>query len=191
MKLSNAFYVTHRDDWRKWLEQHHTAEKEVWLVFYKKPSENQNIPYDDAVEEALCFGWIDSIIQKIDEEKYARKFTPRKPNSPWSALNKRRAKQMIAEGRMTGVGLEKIGDALKDDLPTRPRPADTPYVIPPALAQALADNPKALENFNRFTERYKRIAVGWVSSAKREETLMKRIKEFVELTEKNEKIGMK
>ena len=90
-------YVTNRDEWRDWLSRHHATETEVWLIFYKKETCKPTIFYEAAIEEALCFGWIDSIIKKIDATRYARKFTPRKDNSKWSALNKKRAKKMIKE----------------------------------------------------------------------------------------------
>jgi uncharacterized protein YdeI (YjbR/CyaY-like superfamily) len=100
-------YVTTRDKWRRWLAKHYATETGIWLIFYKKETSKPTIPYEDAVEEALCFGWVDSIIKKIDAEKYARKFTPRKDKSNWSELNKKRAKKMIKEGqekRAMGAG---------------------------------------------------------------------------------------
>ncbi|MGB2982026.1 MAG: hypothetical protein WBC77_12350, partial [Candidatus Zixiibacteriota bacterium] len=103
--MSKTLYVTNRDDWRAWLRKNHSSQKEVWLIYYKKHTGKPRIPYDDAVEEALCYGWIDSTIKRIDEEKYAQKFTPRSEKSNWSELNKRRAKKMIREGRMTQAGL--------------------------------------------------------------------------------------
>src|SRR5256885_14789235 len=109
MKISKTLYVTSRDDWRAWLEKNHETEKEVWLIYYKKHTNRPRIPYDDAVEEALCFGWIDSIVQKIDDERYAQKFTPRKSSSKWSESNKRRVRKLLQEGRMTQAGLAKIG----------------------------------------------------------------------------------
>ncbi|UCC32844.1 MAG: hypothetical protein JSW53_03315, partial [Candidatus Bathyarchaeota archaeon] len=92
--MTQKLYVTNRDEWRSWLEKNHEAEKEVWLIFYKKHVGKPSVPYEDAVEEALCFGWIDSIIKKIDEKKFVRKFTPRKSSSRWSELNRKRAQKM-------------------------------------------------------------------------------------------------
>ena len=88
MKVSKTLYITNRDDWRKWLEKNHDKEKEIWLIYYKKNTKKTRIPYDDAVEEALCFGWIDSTVKRLDEEKYAQKYTPRNTNRIWSELNK-------------------------------------------------------------------------------------------------------
>src|SRR5213075_1383965 len=99
--MKKTLYVADRDAWRAWLEENHARENEVWLVYYKKQSGRPRIPYDDAVEEALCFGWVDSIVKKIDEEKFAQKFTPRRDWTKWSELNKRRLRKLIREGRMT------------------------------------------------------------------------------------------
>src|SRR5512137_1551977 len=97
-----------RDAWRVWLEKNHTREKELWLVLYKKNSGKPTVSYDEAVEEALCFGWIDGVIQGIDEEKYATRFSPRRPKSIWSEANKKRVAKMIEQGRITDTGLAKI-----------------------------------------------------------------------------------
>ena len=113
MRSTKELYVMNREDWRAWLEQNHATEKEVWLLYYKKHTGKPTIPYDDAVEEALCFGWIDSLVKRIDDEKYTQKFTPRKNRSVWSESNKKRAKRTIKLGRMTGAGLHKIRAAKK------------------------------------------------------------------------------
>ena len=101
----NQVYFKDRKEWREWLSKNHNIEAGIWLVYYKKETGRTSIEYDDSVEEALCFGWIDSIIKKIDEEKYVRKFTPRKPNSRWSESNKRRVEKMIKE---VGKGIENL-----------------------------------------------------------------------------------
>src|SRR5438309_6482273 len=108
MEITKTLYVTNRDDWRAWLEEHHATEPEVWLIFYRKASGRPRIPYDEAVEEALCFGWIDSLVKRIDDDKFAQKFTPRRDRSKWSALNIRRVRNLIEEGRMTEAGLAKF-----------------------------------------------------------------------------------
>ncbi len=112
MKITKTLYVTTRDEWRSWLEENHKSEKEIWLIYYKKHTGKPRIPYDDAVEEALCFGWIDSIIKRIDEEKYTQKFSPRKQNSAWSDLNKKRVKKLIEEGKMTKAGYETVKEGI-------------------------------------------------------------------------------
>ena len=114
MEITKTLYITNRVDWRAWLERNNDTEKEVWLIYYKKHTGKPRIPYDDAVEEALCFGWIDSTVKRVDDEKFAQKFTPRKNKSNWSDLNKKRAKKMIREGRMTKAGLTKIEEAKRN-----------------------------------------------------------------------------
>jgi uncharacterized protein YdeI (YjbR/CyaY-like superfamily) len=103
---SKTLYVTNRTDWRSWLRKHHDREKEIWLIYYKQLTGKPRIPYEDAVEEALCFGWIDSTVKRLDQERYAQKFTPRRANSHWSVLNKKRAKKMIQAGKMTADKLD-------------------------------------------------------------------------------------
>jgi uncharacterized protein YdeI (YjbR/CyaY-like superfamily) len=107
-----TLHVTKRRDWRAWLKSHHETEKEIWLIFHKKHTGKGRLAYDDAVEEAICFGWIDSIIKRRDEQTYVQKFTPRNLNSRWSSLNVERAKKMIAAGLMTAAGLAKIDPSL-------------------------------------------------------------------------------
>ncbi|MCK4233163.1 hypothetical protein KAX75_01940, partial [candidate division WOR-3 bacterium] len=116
MKATKTLYVTNRKGWREWLEKNYATKKEVWLIYYKKHTGKPIILYEDTVEEALCFGWIDSIIRGIDDEKYARKFTPRTEDSGWSELNKKRAKKMIAAGKMTKAGLQKIEEAKRNGI---------------------------------------------------------------------------
>lgn len=187
MEITETLYVTNRDDWRSWLEKNHETEKEIWLICYKKHSSKPRIPYDDAVEEAICFGWIDSIIQKIDEEKFAQKFTPRKNTRNWSDANKKRVKKMIRQGKMTEAGLAKIHESVNLEIPeSRPEP-DTP----PEFQEALLANDKAREFFDSLAPSYRRQYIGWISSGKREETRRKRVKESMELLEQGKKLGMK
>ncbi|UCE28860.1 MAG: hypothetical protein JSV85_06245 [Candidatus Bathyarchaeota archaeon] len=101
MELTNSLYAVGRDDWREWLRRNHDVKKEIWLIYYKKHTGKPSIPYDDSVEEALCFGWVDSTIKRIDDQRFARKFTPRKARSRWSEANKRRARKMIEERKVT------------------------------------------------------------------------------------------
>jgi len=113
MKMTDELCVTNRDDWREWLKRNHNTKNEIWLIYSKKNTSKPSIPYDDSVEEAICFGWIDNIIKRIDDEKFARKFTPRKGKSRWSDINKKRARKMMREGKMTDVGLARIKEAKK------------------------------------------------------------------------------
>jgi len=188
MKIDEQLYVSTRAEWRAWLKKHHQETSGIWLIYYKKGSGKERIPYDEAVEEALCFGWIDSVIQRIDDEKYAQKFTPRRNNTNWSAVNVRRMRKLIDEKRMTPAGLAVFDMALLENEP-QPRPKELP--VPDFLAEALAQHPVALENFNRMAPSYRRNYIGWLSAAKREETRQKRIAEAIERLEQNLTLGFK
>jgi len=191
MVTIKELYVTNRDDWRAWLRKNHDTKKEVWLIYYKEHTGKPRIPYDDAVEEALCFGWIDSIVKKIDDEKFAQKFTPRKSSSKWSEANKKRAMKMIREGKMTKVGMAKIREAQNSGEWFKPASVRTELAFPPHLQKQLAANKKALNNYNNLANGYKRLFVGWVTSAKKEETRQKRLLEAIKLLEQNKKLGLK
>ncbi|HVM70191.1 MAG TPA: YdeI/OmpD-associated family protein, partial [Anaerolineales bacterium] len=147
------------------------------------------ISYQDSLEEALCYGWVDSIIQKIDEEKYARKFTPRKPGSKWSELNKHLVAKLIKEGRMTEAGLAKVDFPL-EQAPSR-RPSRPALPVPDWLQEGLMASPPAWENFSKLPPSHKRNYILWISDAKREETRQKRIREAIGRLEKNERLGLK
>ena len=161
------------------------------MIYYKKHTGKPRIPYDDAVEEALCFGWIDSIVKKIDDKNFAQKFTPRKGKSNWSEANKKRVRKMIKEGKMTEAGLAKIREAKNSGEWFKTVPARKELVIPPYIEKALATNKKALDNFNNLADTYKRHFVGWITSAKREETRERRLMQAIRLLEQNKKLGMK
>lgn len=191
MDKSKTLYVTNRDDWRQWLEQNHDAAKEVWLIYYKKHTGKPRVPYDEAVEEALCYGWIDSIIKRIDDETFCQKFTPRKGTSQWSESNKKRVEKLIREGKMTEIGLAKIEAAKRTGKWEKPVTSRQEFEMPPELVEALATNKEAGENFDKLAPSHQRQYVGWVASAKKEETRKKRVKEAIELLEQNRKLGMR
>lgn len=190
-KTAKELHLATREEWRAWLLKHHASESKVWLVFNKKRSGKARLPYDDAVEEALCFGWIDSIVKKIDDEKYMRKFTPRKKKSEWSELNKKRARRMIRQGLMAEAGLMRIKEAKADGRWGKVKFREAPIRIPPELREALKDNAKARENFDNFPPYYQKLLVRWIMSAKKISTHEDRIREAIELTLKNKRLGMK
>ena len=192
MKISKIFYADSRKEWRTWLMKNYNKENEIWLVYYKRHTGKPRVAYNDAVEEALCFGWIDSNIQKIDNEKYAQKFTPRNSGSKWSELNISRMKRLIAEKKMTKVGLKKIDpELLKNKRPVKLQLEKKTLIIPGRISNALKVNRLAWENFNKLAPSYKRLYVLWLTSAKREETFRKRVLESISLLEQNRKLGMK
>lgn len=185
------FYAADHEQWRQWLSLHHGTQAGVWLVFYKKETGKPAIAYEAAVEEALCFGWIDGVVKKIDDARYARKFTPRRNNSGWSELNKKRAARMIRQGRMTETGLAKINAAKESGLWDKdPRPQIS-FDVPPELAKALARNKKAKESFDKLAPSYRRHYIAWIAVAKKPETKRQRIEESIALLEKGEKLGLK
>jgi uncharacterized protein YdeI (YjbR/CyaY-like superfamily) len=185
-------YIPDRSKWRDWLaENHDKQEKGIWLVFYKKCTDKPTLEYEEAIEEALSFGWIDSIIKKIDEEKYARKFTPRRADSFWSELNKKRVEKMIKQGRMTKIGLAKIKEAKKTGLWNKdPRPKIS-LDVPDELAAALAENKKAKENFDKLAFTYRRHYIMWIAVAKRADTKKRRIAESIAKLREGKKLGLK
>jgi uncharacterized protein YdeI (YjbR/CyaY-like superfamily) len=185
-------HVTTRSDWRRWLAKNHDQIKDgIWLVFHKKKAGQPSLEYEESVEEALCFGWIDSIIKKIDDEKYCRKFTPRKDDSQWSNTNKKRVGKLIKEGKMTGFGLAKVEAAKRSGhWEMDPRPAIN-MEVPSELSEALARNKRAKEFFEKLAPTYQKQFIGWIVTAKRPETTAKRIKESLALLAKGEKLGLK
>lgn len=185
-------YIPDRKIWREWLTKNHKREeKGIWLIFYKKATDKSTLNYDDAVEEALCFGWIDSIIKKINDEKYVRKFTPRKPGSKWSQLNKKRIDKMIKQGLMTEAGMEKIQQAKKTGVWKKSDRASISFEMPKELADTLAKNKKAKEFFEQLAPTYQKHFIGWITTAKRPETKKKRIAESIALLKQGKKLGLK
>jgi uncharacterized protein YdeI (YjbR/CyaY-like superfamily) len=181
-----TLYARNRQEWRDWLVKNHAVSSGVWLIYYKKGSDKPSVSYEGAVEEALSFGWIDSKVNSLDEERYMQVFTPRKPRSSWSKLNKQRVEKLIKNGQMTAVGLEKI-EAAKRDGSWNKLDAIDDLEVPADLTEALADNQKAYDNFMAFSNSSKKIIVYWIEEAKRTETRKKRIGKTVSLAEENKK----
>lgn len=184
-EITETLHVPTREEWRAWLEANHATKAEIWFIFYKKHTAHPSVPYDDAVEEALCFGWIDGIQKKVDEDRYALRFTPRRKGSQWSRPNKDRVIKMMDARKMTQAGLDALGNALNEPDPEPRPPANK---IPPELSKALAANPAAQANFEKYPPSYKRLSIGWIMSAKKPETRQKRIMEVVELAAQNKRI---
>ena len=189
MQITNTFIPNDRADWRGWLKQHGSSMSEIWVVYHKAGTGRSGISYNDSLEEALCFGWVDSLIQKIDEEKYARKFTPRKAGSKWSELNKHLVAKLVQQGHMTAAGLAKVDFRLSEAQPERPKRPKLP--LPDWLKDGLMASPAAWENFQRLAPSHQRNYIGWISDAKREETRQRRIQEAIQRLEKNETLESK
>jgi len=188
--LTNALLFKNRDEWRYWLEKNHAILNEIWLIHYKKSLRKKNLNHFDAVEEALCFGWIDSKLKKIDEERFILKYFPRKSKSVWSKINKDNTEKMISLGKMTQAGFDKIKEAKKQGF------WDTAYTnlvkepLPSDLKKALVINQTAWKNFQHFANSYRNMYIGWVKNAKNEETRKKRISKVVERSLHNKKPGV-
>jgi uncharacterized protein YdeI (YjbR/CyaY-like superfamily) len=180
----NAIHPKTRAEWRKWLKQNHTRAEGVWLISYKKGTGKPRVQYDEAVEEALCFGWIDSKGNKLDDERSMLWFAPRKARTGWSGPNKIRVEKMIAAGLMTPAGMAKI-EAAKRDRSWNALDAVEALEIPPDLAAALSANPIAQQHFDAFPRSVKRSILEWISTAKKPETRAKRVEETARLAAEN------
>jgi uncharacterized protein YdeI (YjbR/CyaY-like superfamily) len=192
MKISTTLYVTHRTQWRAWLVKNHKTAPEIWLVYYKKSSGKPRIPYNDAVEEALCYGWIDSILKPIDQDCYAQRFSPRRKNSPLSEMNKERVRRLIKSKKMTRFGLDSIRQHL-DQAPAKSSRARQlkDFKLPDDILDALKADPIVWRNFKKFPKSYQHIRVGWIDGArKRPIEFQKRLRYFIKMTAQNKKFGM-
>lgn len=179
MEINQTLYLTDPQEWRAWLETHYKTEKEIWLVYYKKYTGKPRIVYNDAVEQALCFGWIDSIIKKLDEERSAQRFSPRKPKSGYSQPNIERLRHLVAEGQVLAEVVESLGDILEQE-----------FVFPPDILDAIKSDEGAWENYQNFSDTYKRIRVAFIEGArKRPAEFQKRLNYFIKMTRKNKLIG--
>jgi len=176
--------------WRVWLQNNWNSSPGIWLVFLKGMPGGGGLGYGDAVDEALCFGWIDSSIRKIDSRRYARRFTPRRPSSTWSALNIERIERLEKEGRMTEHGLALFNHRSKRISQAEEYKINAPP-FPPDFMKALRKNRKAWKNFQNLSPGYKRRYLMWLSSARGEETRKRRVRESIELIERNVKSLLK
>jgi uncharacterized protein YdeI (YjbR/CyaY-like superfamily) len=174
-----------RNEWRAWLEKNYNSETEVWLIYYKVHVQKESIRYNEAVEEALCFGWIDSQVRRIDDERFMQRYTPRRDESNWSASNKARVQKLILQGLMTQAGLDKIEIAKQNGSWDRLTEIEEKLLVPEDLKAALLNNPTAAENFNNLAPSHKKQYLWWLKSAKRTATRQKRILEIVARTEAN------
>lgn len=178
------YQAKNRKEWRKWLEENHSTSSGIWLIYYKKNSNKPTVSYDEAVEEALSFGWIDSKVNALDEERYMQIFTPRKPGSIWSKLNKHRVQKIIEKGIITPAGLEKIESAKKDGSYYFLDDIED-MIIPLDLKDALESNDVAKNNFENFNDSVKKQILYWIKTAKRPQTRQNRIEKTVELASEN------
>ena len=179
MDITQTLYVTSRKDWRTWLRKNYKTEKEIWLVYPKKATGKPRIEYNDAVEEALCFGWIDSIVKKLDDERTVQRFSPRKPKAKYSQANIERLRFLVARKKVVKEVAETLGDILNEE-----------FVISPDILKAIKANKTAWKNFQKFSDAYKRIRIAFIAGARhRPEEFKKRLRHFIEMTAKNKMFG--
>ncbi len=178
--------------WRSWLDQHHDREDVIWLVFRKKGAGPVPFDYQAALDEALCMGWVDSLLKKIDKATYMRKFTPRKPNSSWSERNKERVEMLILQGRMTPAGMKTIQVARGNGMWDKGvKLLEVDETLPGALLSAFQDSPLARDHYFGMSTSAQRQFNIWINMAKRAETIRKRVDESIRLLEKGEELGLK
>ena len=180
MEVGETLYVTTRKAWRAWLQKNHAKQKQIWLVYTKKQSGKARIPYDVAVEEALCFGWIDGIMKKIDANFFVQRFSPRRSaKSQLSETNKERVRRMIRAGLMTPAGMEKIRGRMSEQ-----------FVPAPDIIAALKRDPVAWKNFQRFPKWYQRVRLGWLDMSRgRQDIFESRLRYFLKMTTLNKRYG--
>ncbi|HVF11574.1 MAG TPA: YdeI/OmpD-associated family protein [Actinomycetota bacterium] len=180
MEIGKTRYFLNRDEWRAWLAKNHDKASELWLITYKKHTGKKSLPYNDAVEEALCYGWIDSIVKRLDDDRTVQRYSPRRPKSNLSETNKERIRRLIDNKRMTKVGLAKVRHLM-----------DEPFEVPSDILAAIKKDKEAWRHYQSFPESYKRVRIGWIEGARnRPEVFRTRLSYFIRMTAKNSKYGM-
>ena len=176
-------HMRSRESWRRWLERHHASKTQVWLAYYKAHTGKPSVTYVEAVEEALCFGWIDGQVQRIDDESWCQRFTPRRPGSVWSKVNLRRFARLAAEGAVTDAG--RAAGPTRDTRVAEPF-WDRPDVTPPEVKAALKISTKAWAVFESLPPSRRKQYIAFLMSAKRPETRAKRATKAVDMLERGE-----
>ncbi len=183
-------YFRNLEEWHKWLKENGSSDKGIWMINYKKHTGRECITYDEAVEEALCFGWIDGKIKRINDEYFIRLFTPRRRGSRWSKYNIERVEKLIREGRMMLSGINAYNEIIKKPhLAYDNRLAGIPE-IPEDLLSALKENKTAFENFMHFSGAARKLYIGWYNDAKRDKTRIARIQKIIMFSEQNRRPGI-
>lgn len=181
MQITKTLDVKTRSEWRKWLKKNYKTEKDIWLVFYNKASGKPRLPYDDAVEEALCFGWIDSIVKKIEKDSHVQRFTPRNPKSNYSQLNKERLKKLLKKKKVI-ASVRKTLSELENEK----------FVFPMDIIEEIRKNKEAWKNYQKFSEAYKRIRLAFIDDSRvRQDIFRTRLNYFIKMTAQNKQYGLK
>lgn len=179
-----------RAAWRRWLEANHDTRTEVWLVFYKAHTNKANLSYGDAVEEAICFGWIDGVKKSLDDARYTHRFSPRTASSQWSATNRKRAEKMLRGGHVTRAGRQAI-DRAKRSGTWNPKAAPVDTSVPRELSERLDGHPEAKKFFDSLAPTYRAQFTGWINAAKRDDTKQRRLREAMKLLANGQRLGMR
>jgi uncharacterized protein YdeI (YjbR/CyaY-like superfamily) len=178
-----------RDEWRRWLQDHHTLEKEAWLAVLKNKTPRPGVYYEEAVEEAVCFGWIDGLARSAAPGYYHQRFSPRKPGSVWSVSNQQRVERLLAQGKMTEAGMARVREAQENGQWQAAIQRQDVSSLPDDLRQALEANPAAQANFAKYPASQVKQFLYWLSSAKTEATRQKRLRQIVEMAANNQRLG--
>lgn len=181
-------YCPDRESWRSWLEEHHESGEPIWLIFYKKETGKATLSYEEAVEEAVCFGWVEVLVKKIDSERYAQKFTPRKVKSEWSTSSKKRVERMIEQGLMTEAGMRTVRTAKENGMWEKVPLVERANEVPDDFRALLEETPPAFEYFESLAPGYKRQYIAWIISAKRDETRQRRLAKAIEKLSMGQKL---
>ncbi|MGA1872886.1 MAG: YdeI/OmpD-associated family protein [Thermoplasmatota archaeon] len=190
VEITDTFFARNREEWRKWLSENGSGKREIWLILLKKHVEKECITYEEAVEEAICFGWIDGILKRIDDEKHTIRFSPRRKGSYWSGSNLERVRRMTDQGRMTEAGsrIYEARDPSKE-YPTVKYRGDG-VDIPEHFAKELKSHPPAWDLFMAMAPSHRNQYIGWIETAKKKETRLRRAKKAVEMIKAGMKGGM-
>ena len=190
MEIGETLYLVKREDWRSWLQKNHAKARDIWLIFYNKKSGRARLPYDQAVEEALCFGWIDSIVKKNDADSSVQRFSPRRKSSQFSELNKVRVKKMIDQGKMTEAGMLSISHHLHLDNGVVVE--QKPFKMPEDIMNILKKDPVVWQHFCGFPEHYRQVRIAYIENARvRPEEYTRRLNHFIRKTRQNKQFGSK
>lgn len=180
MEITQTFNAKTRNEWRDWLKKNYKSKKEIWLIFQNKSSGKKGISYEEAVEEALCFGWIDSTVKKNEEHSRVQRFTPRNPKSSYSQLNKERLKKLLRKKKVIASVRNTLGELEKEK-----------FIFPNDILDEIKKNKIAWKNYQDYSESYKRIRIAFIDGGRRRpEVFMKRLNYFIKMTEKNKQYGI-
>jgi uncharacterized protein YdeI (YjbR/CyaY-like superfamily) len=188
MRITQLLDIHNVREWRAWLKAHHASAKEIWLAYYRAGSGQARVSYNDAVDEAICFGWIDSQMKNVDRDRFAQRFTPRRPGSPISELNLARARRLIKLGKMAPAGRQALDAVLKAQGGALKPGA---LKIAPDILKAMKEDPAVWKNFRAFPKAYQRIRIAWIEGGRgRPPIFQTRLRYFLKMTGQNKQYGM-